>query len=105
MGEIIVVDNLFGFITSDGCQVVSNDRTIMICLSKRNTFIHGQSESETFLSSYFIRESGNSWVNTSNGGTEYMSIRDFLSAIRQSSDFSKAYTELKTELNKEDYEK
>lgn len=96
---------LRGFLTQNGCEVVSNDGLIKICLSKRMVLPQDGIKQVGYYSLFFVQEDRHVWRMSSNAGDFYPTIKDFIIALRGSDEFSEAVRDLYNEMKENDNEK
>lgn len=86
-----------GMRTQNGLEVETNDGKIKYILRKVTNFPSQGMEQTVYQSSVFVREQGNSWVQSVNSGTSYQSADDFVQSISRVPELSQAYRELTKE--------
>lgn len=96
---------LNGFLTQNGCEVISDDGKLKICLSKRIVLPEEGSRVAGYYSLFFIQEEQNVWQLSSSAGEFYPTINDFIIALRNSEEFSKALRDLSNEIKEKRNEK
>ena len=75
-----------------GCEVYSNDRTLLIHLQKRWVIAGENGIQCSYTATFFVKD-GNGWIKTTEE-TEYRGFDLFLAALERAEEFSHAYREL-----------
>lgn len=83
--------------TLNGLEAETNDGKIKYILRKATNFPEQGMEQTVYTSSVFVREQGNSWVQSVSSGTSYVSLDDFVQSISRVPELSQAYRELTAE--------
>lgn len=83
-----------GMYTQYGLEAETNDGNVKYILRKVTNFPQQGMEQIVYQSSVFIREQGNSWVQSVSSGTSYISLDDFVQSISRVPELSQAYREL-----------
>lgn len=86
-----------GLKTPNGLEAETNDGNIKYILRKVTNFPREGMEQTVYTSSVFVREQGNSWVQSVNSGSSYLSLNDFVQSISRVPELSQAYRELTQE--------
>lgn len=86
-----------GMKTPDGIEAETNDGKVKYILRKATNFPEQGMEQTIYTSSVFVREQGNSWVQSVSSGSTYISLDDFVQSISRVPELSQAYRELTQE--------